>query len=100
MRHDLFHRRKSIHINLEKNIHIALRARLFKHNISMQEVLNECAKQIAEETRIGNNIVEIVVKRRLQDALEGRSSRLSSKSSFSEIDSESLYSILSSEKEE
>ena len=99
MRHDLFHGRKSVHVNLEKNIHAALRSKLFKHNISMQEILNECAKQIAEETKIGNNIVEIVVKRKLQDAIEGRSNRLSNKNSFSEIDSESLYSLLNSEKE-
>ena len=41
--------RKSVHINLTKETHSALRMRLFQLRLSMQEVLEECAIKIVED---------------------------------------------------
>jgi hypothetical protein len=66
----------------------------------MQEIFDECAKQIVEDTRFGKNIIESIVKRKLQDALEGRPKRSNNRGSFNEIDSESLYTMINSDKED
>ena len=40
--------RKSVHINLRKETHAAIRGLLFKYELSMQEVFEECAIRIIE----------------------------------------------------
>jgi hypothetical protein len=95
MRHDLFQDRKCVHIKLEKETHAAFRAYLFKRGISMQEAFDEFAKQVAEGLRSGTSIVEAVSRRKLKDAIEGRSSKRRRKDkSFGELDSESLYHLI------
>jgi hypothetical protein len=44
-----FETRKSVHINLTRETHAALRSYLFKQHLSMQEVFEELARQIVEE---------------------------------------------------
>jgi hypothetical protein len=97
MRSDLFQKRKCVHVKLEKEIHAALRAKLFQYNISMQEVFDEFAKQVAEGTRPANNIVETVTKRKLREALEGRPKK--KYDGFGELDSELLYNLINGKNE-
>lgn len=93
MRADIFQARKCVHVKLSKETHAALRARLFQHSISMQEVFDEFAKQVAEGTRSANYIVETIVKRKLREALEGRTNKKKYEG-FGELDSESLYNLI------
>lgn len=44
-----FETRKSVHINLTRETHAALRSYLFQQHLSMQEVFEELARQIVEE---------------------------------------------------
>ncbi len=44
-----FETRKSLHINLTRETHAALRMICFRHRLSMQEVIEETAIQIIEE---------------------------------------------------
>ena len=44
-----FETRKSLHINLTRETHAALRMICFRHKLSMQEVIEETAIQIIEE---------------------------------------------------
>ena len=37
MRSDIFEERKSVHIKLDKDVHYAIREKLFRHNITMQD---------------------------------------------------------------
>lgn len=94
MRADIFQARKCVHVKLTKEVHAALRARLFQHNISMQEAFDEFAKQVVEGTRSGNIMIEAVVNRKLKEVLEGKTSKSTKNESFGELDSESLYHLI------
>jgi len=45
-----FETRKSLHINLTRETHASLRIICFQHRLSMQEVIEEAAIQMIEET--------------------------------------------------
>ena len=93
MRSDIFQARKCVHIKLEKETHAAFRARLFQQNVSMQEAFDEFAKQVAEGTRSANFIIDSIVKRKLREAIEGRTPKKKYEG-FGELDSESLYNLI------
>lgn len=94
MRADIFQARKCVHVKLTKEVHAALRARLFQHNLSMQEAFDEFAKQVVEGTRSGNIMIEAIVNRKLKEAIEGKVSKSSKNEGFGELDSESLYHLI------
>jgi hypothetical protein len=95
MRADLFQDRKCVHIKLEKEVHAAFRARLFRHGISMQEAFDEFAKQVSEGMRSANAIVETIINRKIKEAIDGRVSKPPRKrESFGELDSESIYNLI------
>ena len=99
MRADILSDNKCVHVKMNKETHIALRGLLFKHGISMQDVFGECANQLADGTKIGMTIIENVVNRKLRAALEGTSTRGRRREGLSELDSDTLYSLINSGKD-
>jgi hypothetical protein len=103
MRTDLFQDRKCIHVKLDKDVHAALRAQLFKHNLSMQEVFDEFAKLFVTDDVRASRIVESLVMRKITEALEGtKKSKKAKKRSdrkINELDHDSLYHLIDSQTE-
>lgn len=93
MRTDLLQDRKCVHVKLDKEVHAALRARLFQHNLSMQEVFDEFAKLIATDDRSANRIVENLVMRKVKEAIEGKPKRQRDRS-VGELDHDTLYDLI------
>ena len=75
MRSDILSDKKCVHVKLSKEIHFALRAKLFKHNISMQELFDEFARLVAEDTAKGQSIVESIVNKKLKLTMAGISNK-------------------------
>ena len=95
MRRDIFQSRKCVHVKLDKEVHAALRAKLFRHGISMQEVFDEFARLVAEGNTRASGIVDSLVARGLREAIDGHvSKRKKHRESFGELDSESLYNLI------
>ena len=92
MRADILHDRKSVHVKLEKNVHAALRAMLFNHNISMQEVFDEFAKLVVSGDHKATKIVEHLVMRKVREAIEGKPKKRDR--SISELDVDALYDLI------
>lgn len=104
MRSDILVDKKCVHIKLSKEVHFALRTKLFKHNISMQELFDEFARLVAEDAPKGQSIVDHIVNKKIKLTLS--TSSLSSKKSrrkkeqFKEFDSEALYNMINGLDEE
>jgi hypothetical protein len=92
MRPDIFADKKCIHVKLSKEVHSALRAKLFKHSISMQDLFEECARLVATETVKGQNIVEAIVNRKIKETIEGLKKKKDK--SLGELDADTLYSMI------
>lgn len=101
MKSDIFQDRKCVHVKLEKETHAALRSKLFHHGISMQEAFDEFARQVVAGRANGLNIIAAINKRHLLEALNCkpkialRSRRHGDDRGFNELESESLYNLLS-----
>ena len=92
---DLFHESKCIHIKMRKDTHTALRMLLFKHGISIQEILNEFASQLVLGSNSSRRIMESAAHRKLRETLESTASpRSKQQTSFGELDSDTLYSLI------
>jgi len=92
MRTDLFQDRKCVHVKLDKDVHASLRAKLFQHNLSMQEVFDEFAKLFVTEDSRANRIVEQLVMRKVKEAIEGKPKKLDR--SVNELDHDTLYDLI------
>jgi hypothetical protein len=92
MRPDILQDRKCIHVKLDKDVHAALRAKLFKHNLSMQEVLDEFSKLVASGDGRAEKIIEALVKRKVREALEGLPKRR--ERNVNELDHDTLYDLI------
>lgn len=92
MRTDLFIDKKCVHVKLDKDTHSALRAKLFKHNVSMQDLFEECARMVASETSKGQSIVESIVSRKIKEAMSGVKKKRPI--IINEMDADTLYSMI------
>lgn len=93
---DLFKSRKCIHIKLKKDVHRALRTKLFERNLSMQEVIDELARLISEgDKRLEKILDEYVVKKanREMAKLNGVKREVEK---LNELDQDTLYDIIQS----
>jgi hypothetical protein len=99
MRHDIFQSRKCIHVKLTKEVHAALRARLFQHGISMQDVFDEFARQVAEGSPRAIAIVDGLVNRKLREVIDGKPKKRRIEG-FGELDSEALYSLINRDEQD
>lgn len=94
MRTDLFTERKCVHVKLDKDVHSALRSKLFHQNLSMQEVFDEFARLIAAGDARAEKIVEQLVMRKIKDQLEGKTSKKKKLKNISELDHDALYDLI------
>jgi hypothetical protein len=92
LRHDLFFGRKSVHIKLSKEVHAALREKLFRHGVTMQDLFHETAEMVLQESPKSEKLLEKISKKRLLANLDKLSRNNHLK--MSEYDSETLYNLL------
>lgn len=75
MRSDIFVDKKSVHFKLDKEVHLALRAKLFKYNISMQELFDEFARMVVTEVPKAHSIVDSIVGKKMRSTLSNGPSK-------------------------
>lgn len=97
MRSDILAEKKCIHVKLDKDTHFALRAKLFKHNVSMQDLFEECARLVAMDTTRGQVIVDSIVNRKVKEAISGAKKKR--EIIVSDMDAEMLYNMINSKSE-
>ncbi len=93
LRADVFQDRKCVHLKLSKEVHSALRARLFMHGVSMQDAFDEFARQLVEGKKSASVILESLIDKKLKEAVAGKFQDSRNKK-FSELDAEALYSLI------
>ena len=93
MRSDIFLDKKCVHVKLQKETHAALRAKLFHHNITMQDLFEECAALVASNTPRGQHIVESIVKRKINEIISGKRKKRKAQV-LTDADNEALYSMI------
>lgn len=93
---DIFRDKKCIHIKLNKETHTALKILLFEKKMSMQEVFEEFAQQLVEQTTSGKKVLRSVSTKKMEAFLAGRT-RLIRKQpeKMNEVDVDSLYDVIS-----
>jgi|APGre2960657468_1045069.scaffolds.fasta_scaffold109581_1 hypothetical protein len=96
---NIFIDRKSIHFKLSTDIHAALRTRLFKHNITMQELFDECACLVALDTAKGQSIINLITNKKIKKVLSVSCTssiiaKKKKKESFNDLDSDALYNMI------
>lgn len=96
---DMFQDKKGIHVKLDKQVHATLRAKLFKYNLSMQEVFDDFARLIAEDNKRAQVILELLVQKKLKRALEGKL-RQKEDLALNEMDADALYNLINGVPEE
>jgi len=98
MRADIFTDRKSVHFKLDKEVHLALRAKLFKYDISMQELFDEFAQLVATDASKAQSIVNLIINKRIKSTLANSAQKkkrsYNRKEVYSEFDTEALYNII------
>jgi hypothetical protein len=82
--HHDFDIRKSVHINLTRETHAAFRVFLFKKQLSMQEVFEECAIRIVESDPSFLNLLKELQDRKHQKLMR----------KFTKTDTESIFKII------
>jgi hypothetical protein len=95
LRYDLFQTKKSVHIKLTKESHTALREKLFRYNVTMQDLFQEVTDLVLAEGDRSEKLLQRVVKKKLLNELEKLDRR--EKLVLGEFDSETLYNLLESE---
>lgn len=97
MRSDLFQSRKCVHIKIPKEVHATLREKMFKHNLTMQELFSDYAETMAEDSMKAERTFERLVSKRikamLEDAKANRKKQIKGLM-MGELDSNTLYSLL------
>jgi hypothetical protein len=98
---DIFVDKKSVHFKLDRDVHLALRAKLFKHNITMQELFDEFAQLVATDTAKGQSIIESIVNKKIKKVLStsSRVVKRRKKESFKDLDSDALYNMINNSDE-
>ena len=99
---NIFIDKKSIHFKLRTDIHAALRTTLFKHNITMQELFDECACLVALDTAKGQSIINlknIITNKKIKKVLSVSCTssiiaKKKKKESFNDLDSDALYNMI------
>ena len=79
-----FEIRKSVHTNLTRDTHAVFRGALFKKQLSMQEVFEECAIRIVENEPYFLNLLQELQDRKRQKRIR----------KFTKTDAESIFKII------
>lgn len=97
MRSDLFVARKCIHVKLNKELHYALRQKLFKHGLTMQEIFVDAAEAIVEDSEASERIIFRISKKKMNAEIEKvRNNNLH----IGEFDADTMYSLIEDEANE
>ena len=91
MRSDRFFGKKSVHVKLTKEVHTALREKLFRFGITMQDLFQEAAEMAVLEGTKSDRLLERISKKKLKAELE---KPLRQFVRAGEIDAETLYNLL------
>jgi len=102
MRADLLSEKKCVHFKLSKDIHFALRSRLFHYNISMQELFEEFAELLVTDSPKAKSIAESIVSKKVKRELEpnGGGRRKKKKETQYDFDSDTLYNMINGSSDE
>jgi hypothetical protein len=92
MRSDILFDKKCVHFKLSKEVHFALRAKLFKCNISMQELFDEFARLVATDAPRALSIVDSIISKKVKSELSGI--KRHKKETISELDVDTLYNMI------
>ena len=95
MRSDIFVSRKCVHIKLKKDVHAALRERLLKYNVTMQDLFSDFAEVMCKETGRSDKFIQSVANRKLKELIEGKDEKREVKELIiGNLDSEALYNLI------
>lgn len=102
IRTDVLHEKKGIHIKLTKDVHLKLREKLFKHQLSMQMIFDEFARLIISDDKFAKKVIEDLVVRRVKEELEKPVKRYEpyNRGSINELDHNTLYNLINSDDSE
>ena len=79
-----FETRKSVHINLTRETHAALKITAFKNKLSMQEIFEELAAQIVDEEPRMVRMMQELANRKRERAIK----------QLSKTDAESIFRVI------
>lgn len=92
MRFDIFQDRKSVHIKLTKESHAALREKLFKHGLTMQDVFEELTTVILSDSSRADKIIQGIIKKKIRAQIEGV--KKSGRKTMDQFDADTLYNLI------
>ena len=92
MRHDLFASKKSVHIKMTKEQHAALRTKLFRYDLTMQDLFFYAACSVLDGTPAADKYLERISRSKLKKVVDDlhNTGRLH----IGEFDSETLYNLI------
>lgn len=90
----MFSDKKCVHIKLNADTHIALKAILFKKKISIQELFEEFAQQIISEKSFGKKVVDSLYNKKVEAFLSGRKRINTPPKLMSNIDVDIIYDAI------
>jgi len=93
LRHDIFQDRKSIHIKLTKEAHAALREKLFKCGLTMQDVFEELTDIVLSDSARADRLIQGIVKKKIKEQIEGVKKN-DKRRPMDEFDAETLYNLI------
>lgn len=93
MRYDIFQDRKSVHIKLTKEAHAALREKLFKFGLTMQDVFEELTGLILSDNARADKIIQGIIKKKIRTQIEGPVKK-PARRPVDEFDAETLYNLI------
>lgn len=92
MRHDIFQDRKSIHIKLSKESHAALREKLFKFGLTMQDIFEELTCIVLSDSSRADRLIQSIVKKKIKEQISGIKKQV--RRPMDEFDADTLYNLI------
>jgi hypothetical protein len=77
LRHDILFVKKSVHINLTKDSHRALREKCYESSLTMQDIFHEFALAVQDQNPKVDYFFKNAVNRKLRQQLEEKPKRMS-----------------------
>lgn len=93
---NIFQARKGIHIELDRETHAGLRAKLFPLGLSMQQVFEEFARRFVADDNRAMHIIDTIIERRIREAAKGskHDNPQTRIVNTSELDADVLYKLI------
>lgn len=98
LRTDVFCQRKSIHLNIDKQLHAAFRSKLFFQDVSMQAAFEEFARAYVNDdvhaAAIMDGLVLRVLGLKVEMGMSDAAVRAAENKRISELDVNSIYDLI------